>query len=79
MNLQTKQTTKCPDSKVHKGSLFVSVLSMLFTALLFLRMEAMKRNREVINQRVDKIESELKMAKFEPMPHGKYPVYTTHA
>ena len=54
--LNKKTSSKCGDV-LHKGSSFLSFISLLLIVALFLRMESINRKTEMNEMRISKVES----------------------
>ena len=55
MEPNKKTSSKCGDV-LHKGSSFLSFISLLLIVALFLRMESINRKTEINEQRISKVE-----------------------
>ena len=56
MEPKKKTSSKCGDV-LHKGSAFLSFISLLLTVALFLRMESINRKTDMNELRISKVES----------------------
>ena len=63
-----KKTSKCGDV-LHKGSSFLSVISLLLIVALFLRMESINRKTEMNEMRISKVESHVQTELLQTTDH----------
>ena len=63
-----KKTFKCGDV-LHKGSSFLSFISLLLIVALFLRMESINRKTEINELRISKVESRIQTGLLQKTDH----------
>ena len=68
MEPNEKTSSKC-DYVVHKGSSFLSFISMLLIVALFLRMESINSKTEINELRISKLESRMEIESPQTTDH----------
>ena len=68
MEPSKKTSSKCGDV-LHKGSAFLSFISLLLIVALFLRMESINRKTEVNELRISKVESRVETESLQTTDH----------
>ena len=68
MEPNKKTSSKCGDV-LHKGSSFLSFISLLLIVALFLRMESINRKTEMNELRISKVESSVKTESLQTTDH----------
>ena len=66
MESQRKSSSQCVDFSI-KSSWSLSVLSMLLTIVLFLRMETINNKTDMNEMRISKVESHMKSATLQSL------------
>jgi len=64
-----KKTSSKFGDVLHKGSSFVSFISLLLTVALFLRIESINRKTEMNELRISKVESSLEIGSPQTTDH----------
>ena len=70
MEPDKKTSSKCGDV-LHKGSSFLSFVSLLLIVSLFLRMESINRKTEINELRISKLESHVETDSLRTTDHKK--------
>ena len=68
MEPNKKTSSKCGDV-LHKGSSFLSFISMLLIVALFLRMESINSKTEINELRISKVESRMEIESPQATEH----------
>ena len=68
MEPDKKTSSKCGDV-LHKGSSFLSFISLLLIVALFLRMESINRKTEINELRISKVESRVEIRSLQTTDH----------
>ena len=68
MDPNKKTSTKCGDV-LHKGSSFLSFVSLLLIIALFLRIESINRKTEMNELRISKVESRMEVGTPQKTDH----------
>ena len=68
MEPNKKTSSKCGDA-LHKGSSFLSFISLLLIVALFLRMDSINRKTEMNELRISKVESRVETESPQPTEH----------
>ena len=69
MEPKKKTSSKCGDV-LHKGSSFLSFVSLLLIVALFLRMESINRKTETNELRISNMESRMKIESLKTTVHN---------
>jgi len=68
MEPKKKTSSKCGDV-LHKGSSFLSFISLSLIVALFLRMESINRKTEINELRISKVESRVEIRSLQTTDH----------
>ena len=68
MEPNKKTSSKC-DFVLHKGSSFLSFISILLIVALFLRMESINNKTEINELRISKVESRMEIGSAQKTEH----------